>query len=61
MFEGEDWVGHKNANAVNKHAADPESDIFAVRLVRAFLRQNIECAVENKGCMSQGIYEPSYE
>jgi len=61
MFEGEDWVCHKNANAINKHATYPESNIFAVRLVRAFLRQNIECAIENKGCMYQGISKPSHE
>jgi len=55
VFENENCVSDKNANTINKHATDPEANVFAVRLMRAFLRQYPEGAVENKGCMCQGI------
>jgi hypothetical protein len=61
MLEGNDGVCHKNANTINKHSANPESNIFAIRLMRTFLRQNIEGAIENKGCVRQGISQPFHE
>lgn len=61
MFEGEYGVCDKNANAINKDTAHPEANVFAVRLMRAFLRQHPEGTIENKGCVCQGIGKPFYE
>jgi len=58
MFEGKHRVRNKNANTINEHTANPETNVFTVRLMRTFLRQNPEGAIENKGRMCQGISKP---
>ena len=58
VLECKDGVSHENADSINEHTCNPESNILAIRLMCAFLCEDPEAAVENEGSVDKGVQEP---
>jgi len=58
VLECKDGVCHKNADSINEHAGNPESNVLSIWLVGALLSEDPEAAVEDEGSVDESIGKP---
>lgn len=61
MLECKDRVCNEDADTVDEHTSNPETDVFAVRLVSILLSHHPESAEEDEASVDEGVSEPLNE
>lgn len=58
MLKSKHHICRENANAVNCHARDPETNILSIGLVSAYLHKYVERSHENETSVNERVEEP---